>query len=232
MTEKTGPGDFVRIEFTGKRAADGSVFDTTDAAKAKEAGIFNERYKYGPSLVVVGKGMVVKGLDDALAGMPLGEARKVEIPPEKAFGQRNASLVRVIPLAEFRKRDLEPKQGMVIELDDRPALVRSVTSGRVMVDMNHSLAGEKVVYEVKVTEKVDGAEGKLKALLDENGLSGATVKMKGSEPVLGFSHKAGEEAKHLVAKAAFLRSVKELMPELGKVRFEEEFILAEEKKKE
>lgn len=230
MAGKLIAGDFARIEFTGRRAAGGAIFDTTDVAKAKEAGIFNERYKYGPSLVAVGKGMVVKGLDAALAGMSIGEAKSVELAPEKAFGLRSPSLVRVIPLSEFRKQDIAPAPGMVFELDNRPALVKSVTSGRVMVDLNHALAGEKVIYDVKVAEKIEGLEGRLQALLEESGLTGAKIKMKGDEAELEFSKPASDETKHLVAKSSFIRMAKELIPELKKIKFEEEFVLLESKK--
>lgn len=229
MADKIGTGDFVRVEFTGRRAAGGAVFDTTDAAKAKEAGIFNERYKYGPSLVVVGKGMVVKGMDEALAGMSVGESRKLELQPEQAFGLRMPSLIRVIPLSEFRKRDVSPQPGMMIELDGNPAMVKSVTSGRVMVDMNHTLAGDKILYDVKVTEKLEGMDKKVRAILQENGLEPGAVKATADAAEIAFKPESGGEARHFVAKTAFLRAAKELLPELKKVRFDEEFTLSETK---
>ena len=225
MAGNLSNGDFARIEFTGKRTG-GAIFDTTDPKTAKEAGIFNERYKYGPSLVVVGKGMVVKGLDEALAGMNVGESKTVELAPEKAFGLRSPSLIRMVPLAEFKKRDVNPSPGMVIEVDGRPASIKSVTSGRVMVDMNHALAGEKIVYEIKVADRIEGLEGRLKALLDESGLTGAKVKAKEGEVEIEFRGLSGEDTKHLIAKSSFLRTAKELIPELKKVKFEEEFILS------
>ena len=226
MEGKLSNGDFARIEFTGKRTG-GAIFDTTDQEKAKEAGIFSERYKYGPSLVVVGKGMVVKGLDEALAGMGVGDSKTVELAPEKAFGLRSPSLIRMVPLAEFKKRDVNPSPGMVIEVDGRPAAIKSVTSGRVMVDMNHALAGEKIVYEVKVAGVIEGLEGRLKALLDESGLTGAKIKAKGSDAEIEFHGLSGEDTKRLIAKSTFLRTVRELIPELKKVKFEEEYILSE-----
>jgi len=224
MAEKIGADDFVRIDYTARQGSNGAVFDTTDAAKAKEAKIYDEKYAYAPALVVVGKGMVVKGLDDALLGMAVGESKKLELLPEKAFGLRNPNLVRVLPLAEFRKHDLNPVPGMVMELDGTPALIRSVTSGRVMVDMNHTLAGERITYEVKVVEKLATSESKIKALLESNGIKGAEVKVKEGKAELRFPDAIEKDAKYFVGKSATVRAITELIPEVKKVAVEEEYL--------
>lgn len=222
--EKVAAGDFVRIAYTARQGSTGAVFDTTDAAKAKEAKIYNEKYAYGPALVVVGKGMVVKGLDEALAGMSVGEEKKLELQPEKAFGQRNPKLVRVLPLAEFKKRDLNPYPGMVVDIDDNAALVRSVTSGRVMIDMNHSLAGEKVSYDVKITEKLASAESKVAALMESNGLKGAGVKLKEGGLELSFPNSVEKDARYFVGKSSAIRAIRELLPEVKRIDVKEEYL--------
>lgn len=224
VNEKVAAGDFVRIAYTARQGSTGAVFDTTDAAKAKEAKIYNEKYAYGPALVVVGKGMVVKGLDDALAGMAVGEERKLELQPEKAFGQRNPKLMRVLPLAEFKKRDINPYPGMVVDLDGNAAMIRSVTSGRVMIDMNHSLAGEKISYELKITEKISSTDEKVKALLESNGLKGAAVKVKEGALELSFPGSVEKDAKYFVGKSSAIRAMKELIPEIKKVEVKEEYL--------
>jgi len=222
--EKVASGDFVRIEYTGKLGSSGAVFDTTDDGKAKDAKIYNEKYSYGPALVVVGKGMVVKGLDDGLVGMAVGDQKTLELQPEKAFGKRNPSLIRVLPLSEFRKRDINPYPGMVVDLDGTAAVVRSVTSGRVMVDMNHTLAGEKITYEVKVAEKLASPEDKVKALLESNGLKGADVKIKAGEVVLSIPDSIDKDAKYFLGKTASVRAIKELVPGIKKISVEEEYL--------
>lgn len=222
--EKIAAGDFVRVEYTGRQGSTGAVFDTTDAGKAKEAKIYDEKYSYGPALVVVGKGMVMKGLDEALAGMSVGEGKTVELPPEKAFGLRNPKLIRVLPLSEFRKRDINPYPGMVVDLDGTGALVRSVTSGRVMVDMNHSFAGERITYDVKITEKLATAEAKVAALLESNGLKGAAVKLNGGELELSFPDSIEKDAKFFVGKTSSIRAIRELLPEIKKVEVKEEYL--------
>jgi len=222
--EKVSAGDFVRIGYTARQGSTGAVFDTTDEAMAKEANIYSEKYAYGPALVVVGKGMVVKGLDDALVGMGVGEEKKVELQPEKAFGLRNPKLVRVLPLSEFRKRDVSPYPGMVVDLDGTAALVRSVTSGRVMVDLNHTLAGEKISYEVKIAEKISATDAKVRALLESNGITGAGIKLDGGDLELSFPDVVEKDARYFVGRSAVIRAIRELLPEIRKIGVGEEYL--------
>ena len=230
MADKISSGDFVKIEFTGKRKVNGAVFDTTDEAKAKEAGIYNNNSTYGPTLVVVNKGMIVKGLDEALVGMGVGEQKTIEIPPEKAFGLRNPALVRVVPLAEFRKRDINPYPGMVVDLDGAPAIVRSVNSGRVMVDLNHALAGETIIYDVKVTSKIDGTEERAKALLENNKLNATKVAFNGGKLEVSFPSSDGpRDAEFFISKTTFIRAIRELLPEVNELEIKETYSLAKKK---
>ncbi|MDD5317514.1 MAG: peptidylprolyl isomerase [Candidatus ainarchaeum sp.] len=227
MPESVAKGDFVKIEFTGTRQSDGSVFDTTDAAKAKEAGVFSEKAKYAPKLVAVGKGMVVPGLDEALEGMAPGEEKSVEAAPEKAYGPRSPSRVRIVPISEFRKQGLSPEPGMMFELDGTPALVRSVTSGRVMVDLNHPLAGETLAFKVKLVEKISGTENRAKALLEDCGLKFESARLAGSSLEVSFPKSGKPDAETFVSKVGFIRAAKELLPEITSFETRETYLLAE-----
>ncbi len=223
-------GDFVKIEFVGKKAT-GEVFDTNIEAKAKEAKIHDENAKYGPSLVILGKGEVIKGLEEAIADMAVGQSKTVEIMPDKAFGERDPNLVRVIPIAEFRKREIEPYPGLPVQLDNITATVKSVTSGRVMVDLNHPLAGHKVVYEVKLSEVVEGVDKKAQALMDHINITG-NLTATGEEIQVKFGPEVNKDQEYLVKKSMLADRVLEHIPEIKKVRFEEIYERAEEKKEE
>ncbi len=158
-------GDFVLVEMTGRAVETDEIFDTTDEELAKEEGIHDENRTYGPKLVVVGEGYVLKGLDDRLPGLKLGETAEVEIPPEEAFGERSPENVRTLPYRVLRSKGVNPVVGQQIELDGRSAVVRSVGAGRVQLDYNHPLAGRKIVYHVKATMRYEGNEEKLRALI-------------------------------------------------------------------
>ena len=74
--------EFLRIEYTGKEKDTGTVFDTTDEKIAKEAGTYKEDGVYGSAPIVLGKKMLLKGLEDVLKNMKEGEEKSVELPPE------------------------------------------------------------------------------------------------------------------------------------------------------
>lgn len=72
---KSQKGDKISVHYKGTLASDGSEFDAS--------------YKRGqPLSFVVGKGSVIKGWDDNLLDMCIGEKRTLTIPPEFGYGQR------------------------------------------------------------------------------------------------------------------------------------------------
>jgi peptidylprolyl isomerase len=157
--------DFLLIDYTAKVKETGDVVETTIADIAKEYNIFDKEKKYEPMLVILGEGRVVKGLEEALKQMSVGEEKTIEVPPEKAYGTRDPSKLRRMPMREFRRAGIEPFPGKVVEINGVPAVVRDVSGGRVLVDFNHPLAGKTIVYDVKVVAHLSTDEDKVKALL-------------------------------------------------------------------
>jgi len=158
-------GDFIKVELTGSVVETGEIFDTTKEEEAREAGIWDENRAYGPRLVIVGEGYVLRGLDERLPGIPFEEEVEIEIPPEEAFGERNASDVQMIPYRILRSKGINPYVGAELEIDGRPAVIRSIGAGRVQVDYNHPLAGRQIKYKVKVVEHITDEKEKIKALI-------------------------------------------------------------------
>lgn len=220
--EEIKRGDFIRVEYTGRRVADGKIFDSTDEKTARSAGIFNERLKYGSGLVIIGQGTVIQGVDEALQEMKVGDSKKIEVAPEKGFGVRDPNMVRVVPITEFKKQDIRPFPGMVLNIDGAAATVKSVSGGRVLVDLNHALAGDTLSYDLKVIEKIDGLENKVKTLLENVELKGE-AKINGGVLEATFDSSVKKDADFLMNKAAFATSVLKFLPEITKVRVIEEY---------
>ena len=153
--------DFIEIEFTGK--SNNNIFDTTHPDEAKSIGL-DANVK--PVIASVGNEMLLKGLDEALEGKEIGEKYSVHILPEKAFGKRNASLIRTIPIRIFREKDINPAPGMVFQLDQNLVKILSVSGGRVIGDLNNPLAGKEIDYDFKVLRKVEDNTEKINAVQD------------------------------------------------------------------
>jgi len=106
--------DFIEVEFTGK--ANGELFDTTDKKEAEEMGLQAE---VKPVVVSVGNGMLLEGFDNSLIDKEIGKKYSINLKPDKAFGIRNPSLIKTIPMKVFREKDMNPMPGMTLQLDNQ-----------------------------------------------------------------------------------------------------------------
>ena len=159
MTVKNG--DFIRIDYT--EMVDGQVIAATDETVAKEKGIFNEDTAYGPHLIVLGAGQLVKGFEDDLIEKEIGYSGRVEIAPENAFGLRDPKKVEMVPANRFKEQ--KPYPGMRVGIDNRTGTVTRLIGRKVSVDFNHPLADRTIVYEYKIVESIEDLQEKLKALI-------------------------------------------------------------------
>ena len=80
-------GSMVKVSYTG-HLLDGTIFDTSDEATAKQAGTYDERRPYGPIEFPIGQGQVIPGWDEALSMMNAGTKVQVIIPSSLAYGER------------------------------------------------------------------------------------------------------------------------------------------------
>ena len=151
--------DFVEIEFTA-RIKDGDIFDSTKKEELKK---LNSNAKAAPFIYSLGNGMFLEGVDLFLIGKEIGEY-KIELEAEHAFGKRDAKLVQMVPTKVFLEHKVNPIPGTMLNFDNRPAKVLTVSGGRVMVDFNGPLAGKDVVYDLKILRKVEDIDEKIKAL--------------------------------------------------------------------
>ncbi len=134
-------GSLILIDYTANIKDTNKIFETTVEEEAKNSDLYDPTRKYGPKLVSVGEGWVLKGLDEALANANSGDKFDVEISPDKGFGERIPNKVRMIAQRKLGDKADEVTIGDEIKIDERPGIVRFVGSGRVQVDFNHRLAG-------------------------------------------------------------------------------------------
>lgn len=159
-------GDFVRVNFTGKIKETDDVFDTTFEEIAQEAGIFEENKTYKPIPIVVGGSHLLPAIEEAIKGLEAGDKKTVEVDAENGFGHRDASLIRLVPMKEFKRQGMTPLPGMKIQSDGSTGKILTVNGGRVKVDFNHELAGRDLVYEVEVCEIIEDDDEKIKSMIE------------------------------------------------------------------
>ncbi|MCS7142342.1 MAG: peptidylprolyl isomerase [Aigarchaeota archaeon] len=160
-------GSFVLIDYVIKIKDTDELIDTTIEEEAKKAGVTDVSRIYEPRLSVVGKGFLLRAIEEGLIGMQVGDHRKFEVPPDRAFGNRDPTKVRVYPLRRFKDVDQPLRVGSKIVIEGREGIVRSIGSGRVQIDFNHQLADKTLTCDVWVREVLEDRESKAYHLLHD-----------------------------------------------------------------
>ncbi|MCS7137149.1 MAG: peptidylprolyl isomerase [Candidatus Caldarchaeum sp.] len=218
---------YVLVDYTIKVKETDEVVDTTAEEEAKKAGVYDASRTYEPRLVVIGKGMLLKAVEDELVGMKVGERKMFEIPPEKAFGSRDPAKVRTIPLRRFKDAEGPLRVGSVVNVEGREGVVRTVGSGRVQVDFNHYLAGKTLVCSVEVKSILAEDMDRVKSLIHSRIPDAPVEKFEINLAQPTITIKIPEEALLVpglqVSKRALAKELKEAVKGLEKVVFVEEY---------
>lgn len=139
-------GDKVKVHYHGKLTS-GETFDSSAGREPLE--------------FEVGSGMVIKGFDDGVTGMNVGEKKTINIPFDEAYGARNPDMLIEMPKDRFPK-DLDIEVGMSLGMSDQQEQQFQVTIVKikedvVMLDANHPLAGQDLVFDLELVEIVGGS---------------------------------------------------------------------------
>ncbi|MDO8741236.1 MAG: peptidylprolyl isomerase [Candidatus Woesearchaeota archaeon] len=197
---KINKKDFIEIEYTGKLKDDNMVFDTTDKKVAEENKIYDEKINYGPVTICVGEAQIVAGLDNALEGKETEKNYVFNLTPNEAFGEKNAKLMKLVPLNMFRKQGIQAFVGLQVNIDDVIGTIRTITGGRVIVDFNHPLSGRELVYTVKVNTIVTDKKEQIASLLKMLGFKEPKIEIKEDKATIEIEHELPKEAKEELAK--------------------------------
>ena len=156
----------IRLNYKAYMADADRLYDTTDEAAAKEAGIYNEKVKYAPMSYIVGSKKLFPALDKAISEAKVGEEFTVEIPSEEGAGARNPKLVETHSIKEFYRQEINPYPGLTVSLGNKTGVVLSVGAGRVKVDFNNALAGHDLKYVMTIAEEITDDAEKAKAIIE------------------------------------------------------------------
>jgi peptidylprolyl isomerase len=136
-------GDTVKVHYHG-RLTDGTTFDSSEGR--------------APLEFEVGSGMVIKGFDQGLIGMAVGEKKTIEIPIEEAYGPSDPQMIMDFPIDRFPP-DMKPEVGMQLTMTNGagqhiPVVIIDVKADSVTLDANHQLAGKDLVFDLELVEIV------------------------------------------------------------------------------
>jgi FKBP-type peptidyl-prolyl cis-trans isomerase 2 len=151
MMDKTVKNwDLIVVDYVWKHL-DWIVFDTSIKSVAEEAWIYNPQRDYEAWLeFTAGGGQMIKWFDEAVIWMKVWESKTVEIPAEKAYGERSEDYVIHVPLSEAWDISWAEVGMQVILWGMYPAKIADITDSEIVYDANHELAWETLVFDITI----------------------------------------------------------------------------------
>ncbi len=137
-------GNVVKVHYTGK-LINGEQFDSSVDREPLE--------------FTVGAGQMIKGFDAAMPGMNLGEKKTINIAPEDGYGPRSEEAIIPFP-KENIPADMKLEPGMQLTLSNQdgqpvPVIVLEVKEDVVVLDANHFLAGQELIFDIELVEIIE-----------------------------------------------------------------------------
>jgi FKBP-type peptidyl-prolyl cis-trans isomerase SlyD len=100
-----------------------------------------------------GHNNLVVGLENALEGKAVGDTFEVRVKPEEGYGEYNDNMVQRVPKDVFMGVDeLEVGMRFIADTDigPLPVVITEIDGDEVVVDGNHMLAGQELLFSVEV----------------------------------------------------------------------------------
>ncbi len=144
--EQVKKGDKVKVHYHG-RLTNGQTFDSSEGRQPLE--------------FTVGSGMVIKGFDEGVLGMNVGDKKTIEIAVDDAYGPKDPQMMMDFPIDRFPK-DLNPEVGMQLNMSDGsgrnfPVIIREIKGDTAVLDANHPLAGEDLIFDLELVDIAGGS---------------------------------------------------------------------------
>ncbi len=137
---KIGKNTMVSIHYTLKDES-GQVLDSSEGRD--------------PLSFIQGAGQIIPGMEKALEGRTAGEEFNVAVEPEEGYGTRDESLVFKVPKEQFQEiGEIEIGMRFQVDMGEGPALmnVAAIEEDGVVLDGNHPLADERLLFDVSVLD--------------------------------------------------------------------------------
>ena len=135
---KINENSTVTVNYTG-RFEDGTIFDSS-MVEGRE-----------PLVATLGQGQLIRGFEQGLLEMEIGQKKTVEINPEDAYGEINESMIQEVPKDRVPQ---EVEAGQMLQANTPMGLVNfnvlEVKEDTVLLDANHPLAGKKLIFDLEV----------------------------------------------------------------------------------
>ncbi|MFN2189429.1 MAG: peptidylprolyl isomerase [Candidatus Promineifilaceae bacterium] len=123
--------------------------------RLEDGDVIDDAPESEPFEFIQGHGNIIRGLEEALYGLKVGDEREIRVSPADGYGAPDPEAFVIVPLQSFPV-DMELTEGMTLSMRDKDsdevveAYVTEIRDEGVLMDLNHPLAGETLFFDVEV----------------------------------------------------------------------------------
>lgn len=133
--------DTVKVHYTGK-LKDGKIFDSSKDGEPLE--------------FTLGQGMLIPGFEKAVIDMKVNDKKTVDISMTEAYGEVREELFHKVENEQLPE-ELKPEVGLGLVSKDAQGKehqfrIVEVDDDHVIIDGNHPLAGQELVFDLELVE--------------------------------------------------------------------------------
>ncbi len=220
-------GAIVHIDYDLFIADTGDLLETTRSEVAEEHDQLDENKTYEPLIVTVGEGSLIEGFENHLKEAEVDTDYELDIPPEEAYGDRDANAVETLSEAKLAQQ-VGGEQvdnlhvGGPVTIDGKQGTIKMFAAGRARIDFNHPLAGRTLHYDYRITKVVEDREEKVHTILKmSTRMDDFEVEFDGDDVSITIPEFLGYDQNWGMAKFAIIRALHDNVG-VGTIRFIEE----------
>jgi FKBP-type peptidyl-prolyl cis-trans isomerase SlyD len=138
----------------GLAVADGLVVSLAYTLRLDDGEEIDSASSNDPLTYLHGAQNIIPGLEQALTGLKIGDARQVSVNPVDAYGDVDPEAFELVPYDAF-PADVDLEEGMGLQMVDErgrrmDAYISELRDEGALLDLNHPLAGETLHFDVEI----------------------------------------------------------------------------------
>lgn len=142
------------------KISEGSKVSIEYTLKLDDDSVVDSNVGQDPLVFVPGNNQLIPGFEEKVQGLKEGDTHEFSLPPEEAYGPVKPDAFVEIPKEEIPEEARQVDQ--VLQARDQkgqsfPARVAAVEEEKVVLDLNHPLAGKVLHFAVRVLSVEPGS---------------------------------------------------------------------------
>jgi FKBP-type peptidyl-prolyl cis-trans isomerase 2 len=137
-----------------KTVSNGKVISLEYTVKLDNDKVVDTNVGKEPLTYTQGTNQIIRGVEAAVDGMEIGQAKQAVLPPAEGYGETNPNAFHEVPKEKLPEgiavgTQLHGKDASGQEI--RP-IVSAIKDETVLLDFNHPLAGKTLYFDLKVVD--------------------------------------------------------------------------------